>query len=184
MKMNLSDYIKVYDNALAADRCQELIERFERESAQQQCRDNEIMSFTEINVMQYAWPAQDLMQLAVQYRNRYWADCGITARHINPAHDWEELRMKRYRPYNNEEFRPHTDAWNAATAQRFMVYFWYLNTVEAGGETEFYGLDREVQVQPVQGRLVMFPATWQFLHAGLAPRSGPKYIIGGYHHHG
>ena len=182
--MNLSDYVCVYDNALDVDYCRQLIEQFESDVREQLKQQDSIKSFTEINAVQAGWDLRPLLQQALTYRQQYWRDCRITAQHVNPDHAWEEIRMKRYRANTADEFRPHTDSWNAETARRFLVYFWYLQDVEAGGETEFYGLDRPLKIQPRAGRLVMFPATWQYLHAGLPVQAGTKYIIGGYYQHG
>jgi hypothetical protein len=182
--MNLSDYVKVYDAALDADACNGYIEQFETDVEHQVQRQEGVYNFTEINAVQANWALEPLYASIIEHRRRYWSDCGITKQHVNPDHAWEEIRMKRYIPGTGNEFKIHTDSWGAATAQRFLVYFWYLNTVSTGGETEFYGLDKEILVRPEQGRLIMFPATWQYLHAGLTPVSNNKYIIGGYFHHG
>ncbi len=179
--MNLSDYVRVYDGALPDLYCNDLIDRFEA-SDQQLQQNDAIKQFTEINVVQAGWDIAMLMQHISWFKRRYWTDCGLDDRQIQPDHGWEELRMKRYLP-GGDEFRPHVDTYNADSMRRFLVYFWYLNDVEDGGETEIYGLDRPIRIQPRQGRLIMFPTTWQYLHAGLKPRSGAKYIIGGYLHY-
>ena len=182
-QMNLSDYVRVYDNAMPAQMCQQLINRFEAEPENQVQRNNGIMNFTEINIVQSDWYMEPFFKLMLKYRQQYWADCGINDLMINPDHDWEDIRMKRYSADRKEEFSPHNDTWDLATARRFIVYFWYLNDVEVGGETELFRLDRPMKVQPRQGRLIMFPTTWQYLHAGLQPISGDKYIVGGYLHY-
>ena len=99
--MNLTDYIRVYDDVLSEDYCSRLIHTFERCTDQQLVRDNAIMSFTEINVVQNFW-AIDLLYQAIQnYKRRYWAECNINEDMLDPEHSWEELRMKRYLPTNN-----------------------------------------------------------------------------------
>ena len=75
---------------------------------------------------------------------------------------------------------------NHDSARRFLVYFWYLNDVEVGGETAFQwnsASETNSVIKPVAGRLLMFPHMWTYPHAGLKPISGPKYIIGGYLHY-
>ena len=57
---------------------------------------------------------------------------------------------------------------------RTVACIWYLNAVEEGGETEFaFGH----KVVPSAGKLILFPATWNFPHRGLSPIKGNKYII-------
>lgn len=182
--MNLTDYIKIYENAIDADVCRYYIDRFEKDTEHQLQRREGVFNFTEVNTIQAKWDLTPLFESILEHRSRYWTDCQITRQHVNPDHGWEEIRMKRYVPGTGDEFKVHTDGWGAETAQRFLVYFWYLNDVAQGGETEFYGLDQPVRVTPKAGTLIMFPATWQYLHAGLPPVSGNKYIIGGYFQYG
>jgi len=58
---------------------------------------------------------------------------------------------------------------------RKLVTMLYLNTVEEGGETEFLYLHR--RIQPLQGRLLIFPAGFTHTHRGNPPLRGEKYIL-------
>jgi len=60
---------------------------------------------------------------------------------------------------------------------RVITYLWYLNTVEEGGETEFWGTHT---IKPEAGKLLLFPASWTFPHRGKMPLSHDKYIITGW----
>ncbi len=60
---------------------------------------------------------------------------------------------------------------------RLLTFIFYLNTVDEGGETEFW---RKYKIKPVAGRLVIFPAIWAYPHCGLMPISNDKYIITGW----
>jgi hypothetical protein len=60
---------------------------------------------------------------------------------------------------------------------RVITYLWYLNTVEDGGETEFWGTHT---IKPEAGKLLLFPASWTFPHRGKMPLSHDKYIITGW----
>ena len=181
--MNLSDYVRVYDDALTPDQCQSLIDSFETDVEHHIINNDEYKKFTEINIVQAGWDLQDLVRSAQQYRYQYWLDCDLIRPMIDPDHAWEQFRMKRYRVGAGEQFYPHNDVYNYNTARRFIVMFWYLNDVEDGGETVFYRLDQEIRVRPRQGSVLMFPCTWQYLHAGLAPVSNDKYIVGTYFHY-
>lgn len=61
--------------------------------------------------------------------------------------------------------------------ERILTYIFYLNTVEEGGETEFF---RTSKIKAECGKLVLFPACWCFPHRGLMPISNDKYIITGW----
>ena len=58
---------------------------------------------------------------------------------------------------------------------RAFVFSIYLNDVEEGGETEFLHFSK--RVQPKKGRIVIWPATFPYLHRGNPPLSGEKYIL-------
>ena len=60
---------------------------------------------------------------------------------------------------------------------RTLTYLFYLNTVEEGGETEFYN---GIKIKAERGKLIFFPSTWNFIHKGVMPVSSDKYIITGW----
>lgn len=69
----------------------------------------------------------------------------------------------------------HIDAGNDATINRLFSCLIYLNTMDHGGETEFFY--QKLSVKPLRGRLLLFPAAWTHLHRGMVPLSGDKYIM-------
>lgn len=60
---------------------------------------------------------------------------------------------------------------------RTISYLIYLNDVEEGGETEFVGGFKSL---PKRGHVCLFPCTWSYVHRGVPPISGDKYIIAGW----
>jgi hypothetical protein len=60
---------------------------------------------------------------------------------------------------------------------RVLTYLWYLNDVEEGGETVFWG---NYKIKPETGKLILFPASWCYPHCGKMPISSNKYIITGW----
>lgn len=69
----------------------------------------------------------------------------------------------------------HIDAGNDATINRLFSCLIYLNTVNDGGQTEFFY--QKTNVKPMKGRLILFPASWTHLHKGSVPVSEDKYIM-------
>ncbi|MCS6096285.1 2OG-Fe(II) oxygenase [Shewanella baltica] len=57
---------------------------------------------------------------------------------------------------------------------RVVLYMFYLNDVEEGGETEFYYQQRKIS--PKKGTMVIAPAGFTHTHRGNKPVSGDKYI--------
>lgn len=60
---------------------------------------------------------------------------------------------------------------------RILTYIFYLNTIDIGGETEFID---GTKIKPEKGKLLIFPATWTFVHKGNIPESSNKYILTGW----
>jgi len=58
---------------------------------------------------------------------------------------------------------------------RALVLSIYLNDVEDGGETEFLHFSK--RVKPKTGRIVIWPASFPYVHRGNPPLSGEKYIL-------
>ena len=65
------------------------------------------------------------------------------------------------------------------TRTRLVTFIWYLNDVKDGGYTEFIDGTR---IQPEAGKLIIFPATWDFLHRGVSPKTEVKYLCTGWVH--
>ena len=66
---------------------------------------------------------------------------------------------------------------SAEKKYRVLTFLWYLNTVEEGGETSF---GEDLKIKPEMGKLLLFPASWTYPHAGKMPISSDKYIITGW----
>jgi hypothetical protein len=65
-------------------------------------------------------------------------------------------------------------------SDRIIAFIWYLNTIEdgIGGTTDFY-FDKSIK--PEEGKLLMFPATWSYIHRGAKIESDTtKYIATGF----
>ena len=88
------------------------------------------------------------------------------------------IQMQKYEK-NKGKYIYHNDfAINYSNSTyRLVTFLWYLNTIEDGGETEFWG---EYKIKPEKGKLLFFPACWTFPHGGKIPISDDKYIITGW----
>jgi hypothetical protein len=185
------NHISYWDNVLDKNVCDDIITRFESNSSQQEQTVMEgHRSFTEINITKNIDDWNDIQNLLIgkmqEYVRKY-----ITAFDIDES-CWpqnfalEEFRIKRYLPNDKDEFKFHVDVGDYTSAKRFLAFFWYLNDVVQGGETNFQKSPAariEYSVTPKAGRLLVFPPLWTHPHVGMKPISGPKYIIGGYLHH-
>ena len=74
-----------------------------------------------------------------------------------------------------EFYHWHIDGGSHEFSQRQLVAIWYLNDVPGpGGETEF--LFQQVKIKPEQGKLLLFPPFWTHEHRGVKLQAGAKYI--------
>ena len=61
-----------------------------------------------------------------------------------------------------------------------MAFIVYLNSVNKGGETEFYFQD--LKIKPKIGRIAFFPPNWLCTHKGNITIDDNKYILTGWIH--
>lgn len=181
---DLQHYIRTYDQALPANFCRQVVELFERDTHKQKRNGGNVRAGLE----ESSWLEMDLtdcdefgfrnviINSVKHYKAVYERDCGIRPALPDPP-ALAEFIVKRYDPGGQDRFQPHYDSIGPV-AGRYMVFLWYLNTVDEGGATEF--VDLGVKSPPVEGRLLMFPPYWMYRHAGRAPESGPKYILSTY----
>ncbi len=91
------------------------------------------------------------------------------------------INLQRYRAgqggyfhWHSEHF-PHPADPQQLSLHRVLLWMFYLNDVESGGETEFFY--QKKRVKPVQGTMVIAPAGFTHTHRGNTPRSNDKYIL-------
>ncbi len=76
-------------------------------------------------------------------------------------------------PYWHSEVYP--QAGHNEALHRVLLFMFYLNDVEEGGETEFYYQQRKIS--PKQGTMVIAPGYFTHTHRGNKPISNDKYIL-------
>lgn len=76
-------------------------------------------------------------------------------------------------PYWHSEVYPQSGSVDPL--HRIMLFMFYLNDVDEGGETDFYYQD--VSIKPKAGRMVIAPAYFTHTHRGNVPKSNDKYIL-------
>jgi prolyl 4-hydroxylase len=182
--LDMSRCIQVFDGALAPEFCAQMIESFNgmEQFHVANGRGHKVglegSAWTELNITPLADAGFKgfFYKQIDHYLARYNKILGLTLP-IPPCAQIESIRIKRYRVGADEHFEPHFDALDDR-CNRYLVFLWYLNDVDEGGETEF--IDIAIKVQARAGRLLMFPPYWMFQHAGLAPRSNDKYMVSTY----
>ena len=79
-----------------------------------------------------------------------------------------------YHHWHSEVF-PHPNPVNSDPLHRVLLWMFYLNDVEEGGETSFYF--QQQNIPPKKGTLVIAPAGFTHTHKGQVPISNDKFIL-------
>ena len=89
----------------------------------------------------------------------------------------DTYNLQRYYPKQGYTYL-HCENYNMNSNKRVLVWMFYLNTVNDDGETYFSNYD--LKVNPVEGRLVIWPAYWTHCHKGIVSNTETKYIATGW----
>ena len=181
---DLRHFVRVYDDDLPPAFCARMIDSFHALAGRQQRNGRGIRpglddsAWSELDVGRHAddgflhfFRARIDAALA-----RYNRDTGLPIA-VPDSPLLAPLVMKRYAAGGSEKFQLHFDAVNEV-CDRYLVFLWYLNDIDAGGETRFPSLD--LHVVPRAGRLLVFPPYWMFPHQGCPSPTRDKYIVSTY----
>ena len=177
------DLILVKENELPNESCDFFIEYFENSNEKLQgqtttglnlnikkCLETTIYYCSKTKIF------IDILRNAI-YKNVdiYMKENNIPYKNI-PFYEKNDLFIKKYIK-NDGKFEYHDDFHIKDNCVRIITYLFYLNDVEEGGETEFFGT---YKVKPKKGKMIIFPCSWAFPHSGKMPISNDKYIISGW----
>lgn len=166
----LQSWICVTDNWLTPEECDRFLQNYQAghkgtlEMDWRKCEECRVVDLTLKQLL------KDKLRKSLDgYR------CATKAGTIAHVTQLEDPTIFKYSADKQHFFSSHSDNWSMQTASRQVSVIVYLNDVAEGGETEFDQLG--VKIQPVRGRMLMFPSFYLFQHKGCAPISGDKYII-------
>ena len=181
----MDNYVRVYDNMLPVNFCDEMIARFEMKEEQQKIRKEGSMSLTEINLSEHDdWNvytktvSKKLIECVAKYAN----ECKITPNQWPKKYGYESIRIKRYLSNGIDEFGSHVDVTNYENARRFLVFFAYLDD-NSKGQTVISPKDDLFMSSCTKGSILIFPPMWPWAHEGRKPVNKSKYILGSYLHY-
>jgi hypothetical protein len=87
------------------------------------------------------------------------------------------FNMQKYEPTEGF-FGWHCERATIKYSRRLLVWAIYLNTVTDRGETEFYYQHHFESA--VEGKLIIWPSDWMYLHRGVPSPTQTKYILTGW----
>jgi len=185
MSSFLHDYCKSYSNHLEEDICDELIAMFKwKPDLHIRYDDGGFPNMTQLNFSRHKLihPQlhQHLVERAFDGIEKYRKD--VTETKFWPKNfAFEQFRIKHYREGGQDRFDEHIDSNDLISGKRFMIFFWYLNTPEDGGDTIITNMN--MHFQAIKGNLLMFPPFWMYPHAGAPVLKGDKYLLSSYLHY-
>lgn len=178
------EFIKIYDNAIEPELCDEIIRIFEEnperqldgmiggekgghvDTKKQMCKD------VILNPEIYRTTLEKLQATLKKYYTEYVETTSYLHNFNLTDEPWH------IKKYNKREgfFNWHADQTPYAK-ERLLSIILYLNDVSEGGQTLF-DLDQKIKdVKPVKGRLLIFPSVFCYKHKGSIPFSHDKYVI-------
>ena len=172
--------VKVYDNIISGVTCKRLLDLFEKNTEHHEYIDcNSCPCFTQLNLNQLS---QNIVQSLIPYLAevyiKYKKD--VKSKYIPPLKELEEFRIKRYYNNGNEKVDEHVDVTDDDSSVRALSFLFYLNNNDGNTLFPLHNLN----IQPVSGRVIVFPPTWEYPHIGLPPKIDSKYIMSTYIHYG
>jgi len=170
--------VRVYDDLLPEGVCHYLINLFEKSVGLEFINEDHKPCFTQLNVNKHhPEVVQPLIPFIKNAYQKYHDD--IKNDYLPKMKKLEEIRIKRYNIGGEERFDEHVDVVDHQSAIRAVAFLFYLNNND--GLTEFTNM---FEVTPKEGRVVVFPPTWEYPHSGLPPKDTTKYIMSTYIHYG
>lgn len=183
-KTKFSDFIYVERDALPKSFCNNVIEKFEQDDRKRQGQVGggvqlDIKRSSDLSISELDdWKSYDQaffksLNGGLKKYIRFLPEEYMKHRALSELGNDTGYQIQRTQP--NDYYIWHHDQ----TTTRLVTFIWYLNDIKDGGYTEFIDGTR---IQPEAGKLIIFPATWDFLHRGVSPKTETKYLCTGWVH--
>lgn len=183
-KTKFSDFIYIQKDALPRSFCDNVIQKFELDDRKRQ---GQVGSGVQLDIKRSCdlsitgkedWKSYDeaffkSLNNALKEYLRFIPEEYIQFKALGRFEDDTGYQIQKTQP--GDYYIWHHDQ----TTSRLVTFIWYLNDVKDDGYTEFIDGTR---IQPEAGKLIIFPATWDFLHRGVSPKTETKYICTGWVH--
>ena len=96
---------------------------------------------------------------------------------IEPIDTIDQIKYQKFSPPGHFDWHFEQGAREDSKG-RFLVWMIYLNTIEKTGSTDFYY--QQESYQPLEGSLLMWPASFTHMHRGNSNLDTEKYIATGW----
>ena len=185
--VSIQNFMGVYDNYITEQECNKAIELFEQQDKLRSTLNRQIFEQTPVSRKQdqqffaggsniKIWHEELKVLIAnVDIAFKHYAENTGVCSYVGSDLLYTALKIQKTLPTEGYHVWHIEHGPGYDNEARVLVYVIYLNDVEEGGETEFLYFSK--RVKPKKGRIVIFPATFPYVHRGNPPISGEKYII-------
>lgn len=190
-KLNIKDFIGVYDGYISESACDKAIDLFKHNESfnkvysrldegftQEEKSDSSLM-ITPEHISEFSeleFTINKLKPIITGFKvalKRYCDETNIL-KFVGENIKLDNLKIQKTLPAQGYHLW-HVERFSSDTNNRVLAFTIYLNDIEEGGETEF--LLQSQRVKPVKGRIAIWPAGYPYVHRGNPPLSGEKYIV-------
>ena len=185
---NINNFIGVYDGYVTKEECSKAIKLFEDQDKLKRTLNRQIFERAAVSQKQdqqyfmngtniEVWHTE-LKSLLVNFEmafKHYEEHTGITNAFGLKNLSFTTLKIQKTLPTEGYHVWHIEHGKGYENEARALVYSIYLNDVEEGGETEFLHFSK--RVKPKAGRIVIWPASFPYVHRGNPPLSGEKYLL-------
>tara|TARA_R110000796_G_scaffold94539_2_gene199422 strand:+ start:310 stop:906 length:597 start_codon:yes stop_codon:yes gene_type:complete len=185
---SIDNFIGVYDNYITKEECNKAIQLYEDQNKfnntfnrkyfenQSILKKQDRQYFAENNNIDVWWESLKVMMLNFDMAlSNYSENTGVKEAFDIDGFHFTSLKIQKTLPTEGYHIWHLEHGKGFENEPRALVFTIYLNDVEDGGETEFLHFSK--RVKPKTGRIVIWPASFPYLHRGNPPLSGKKYIL-------
>tara|TARA_R110000765_G_scaffold225784_1_gene329805 strand:- start:2 stop:595 length:594 start_codon:yes stop_codon:yes gene_type:complete len=186
-KINIDNFIGVYDNYITKKECDKAIKLYENQNKFNNTinrigfenasilKKQDQQFFAQQDNLNVWWKELEsiIFNFDIAFKH-YTQNTGASEAYGVPFH-FTSLKVQKTLPTEGYHLWHIEHGKGYDLEPRAFVFSIYLNDVEEGGETEFLHFSK--RVKPKTGRIVIWPAAFPYVHRGNPPLSGKKYIL-------
>ena len=178
-----SNFIEQYDNSLSVNECQILINQFEKSKhcegstnkgvvpEEKKCIQLIGPRFSDASVISGIIESA-LSGCMIKYKEKY----SDALSNINWWKLADEYSFQKYDGENDGYKAWHCEHGTGSSSYRILAWMIYLNDAKSGTEFRHYPT-----IRAKMGRCVIWPSGLSYLHRGVTPNKGLKYITTGWY---